>query len=266
MRFSPTSFAVALALVAALVAQPASHAGAARGQKYESFRTRTPLAEGELLVLGFMGGRDSWDDPRPAVRRLALRLREMGLPGVHVETVENRKRALAVRLVERAFDRDRDGRLDDAERRSARVVVYGHSFGGAAVVKFARELGARGVPILMTVQIDSVGRDDRRIPPNVARAANLFQRNGLVIRGEPRIDAEDPERTEIVGNFEYDYRRREIDVSRVPWHKKIFRVAHSKMEHDPEVWRRVEELVLSALPGARASERTTGGGRSPWPP
>ena len=247
MRLPPAPVAVAVSVVAALVAVTVS-GSAALGQKYESFVTRTPLAEGDVLVVGFMGGRDDWDDPKPAIRRLALRLRELGLPGVHVETVENRKRALALRLVTNAFDRDRDGRLDEAERASARLIVYGQSFGGAAVAKFARELDARGVPILLTVQIDSVGRGDRVIPPNVARAANLFQRNGLIIRGEPEIVAEDPERTEIVGNFEYDYDERSIDVSHVRWYKKIFRVAHSKMEHDPEVWDRVEQLIVSAVP------------------
>jgi hypothetical protein len=220
----------------------------ARGQKYADFTTRTPLADGETLVIGFMGGREPWDNPKPAVRRLALKLRSMGLPGVHVETVENMKRDLALRLVRAAFDRDRDGELGEAERRSARLVVYGQSFGGAAVVKLARQLDAIGVPVLLTVQVDSVGRDDAVIPPNVARAANLFQRNGWFIRGEPEIRAADPARTEVVGNFEYDYRGKRIDVSKVSWFKKIFRVAHTKMEYDPDVWARVEELLLGALP------------------
>jgi hypothetical protein len=228
-----------------------AHAG---GQRYEDFTTRTPLAEGDVLVLGFQGGREPWDNAKTAVRRLALGLRARNLPGVHVETVENRKRRLAVRLVREAFDRDRDGRLDERERASARVVVYGHSFGGAAVLKFARELDGLGVPILLTVQIDSVGREDRVVPTNVERAANFFQRNGVVIRGEPEIVAEDPRETTIVGNFEFDYKDKRIDISKVSWIKKIFRVAHAKMEHDPEVWARVEEVLLSALPAEQVAE------------
>jgi thioesterase domain-containing protein len=69
--------------------------------------------------------------------------------------------------------------------------LYGQSFGGAAVVKLARQLDKLGVPVLLTVQIDSVGRGDARIPPNVARAASLFQRNGVLISGEAPIVAED---------------------------------------------------------------------------
>ena len=240
--------AVVLLLAAAGVALGAATVDAARGQTYESFTVPRPLPEGDVLILAIQGGREKWNDERPAVGRLARRLRDRGLPGVHVETLENRKRHLAVRLVREAFDRDRDGRLDERERASARLIVYGHSFGGAAVVKLARELDELGVPILLTVQVDSVGLGDRLIPPNVARAVNLHQQNGLVIRGESEIAAADPSRTEIAGNFEYDYGSRAIDVSKVPWTKKIFRVAHAKMEHDPDVWARVEELVLSGVP------------------
>ena len=42
------------------------------------------------------------------------------------------------------FDRDQDGSLDPAERASARIVIYGLSFGGAATVKLARDLGFSG--------------------------------------------------------------------------------------------------------------------------
>jgi hypothetical protein len=213
------------------------------GQRYQDFATQTPIEKGEVLILGFMGGRDSWDTNN-ALRRLALKLRSRADAGFRVETVENRKRALAIELVRKAFDRDRNGQLDERERASARLILYGQSFGGAAVVKLAKQLKSMAVPILLTVQIDSVGRGDRVIPSNVAQAANLFQRNGLLIRGEPEIVPEDPDRTTIIGNFEFDYRQKEVDVSQVGWHKKIFRVAHNKMEHDPDVWAKVEELIL----------------------
>ena len=220
----------------------------ARGQRQQDFTTPTPLAEGHLLVVGFMGGRESWDNHRRGVRKLALKLRAMGLPGVHVETVENKKRRLAVELIRRAFDRDRDGRLDERERASARVVVYGQSFGGAAVVKLARQLKEIGVPVLLTVQIDSVGRGDKMIPSNVRRAANLFQRDGLIIKGEREIRAEDPTKTTIIGNFKFDYDGKKVDLSEVSWLKRLFQAAHTKMDHDPEVWALVERLILGAVP------------------
>lgn len=215
-------------------------------QRYQDFITPTPLAEGATLVIGFLGGRESWDNQHRGVRKLALKLRAMKLTGVHVETVENTKRPVALALVRNAFDRDRDGQLDDGERASARLIVYGQSFGGAAVVKLARELEALRVPILLTVQVDSVGREDAVIPPNVARAANLFQRDGFTIRGEREIRAADPSRTTILGNYRYTYRGRKIDLSEVSWFKRLLQRAHTKMDFDPEVWGLVEKTILEA--------------------
>lgn len=217
-------------------------------QRFEDFQTPTPLPPGHTLVIGFLGGRDRWDDDRRAVRKLALKLRAMGRPDVHVETVENTQRHLALELVRKAFDRNRDAKLDEQERARVRLILYGQSFGGAAVVKLARELQTLDVPILLTVQIDSVGRGDAIIPANVRAAANLYQRDGWIIHGEPEIRAQDPQKTKILGNFRFDYRQKTVDVSQVPWYKKIFRVAHAKMELDPEVWSKVEDLILVTIP------------------
>ena len=219
----------------------------ARGQHFSDFTTPTPLPDRHTLIIGFQGGRQRWDSEREGTRLLALKLRGMNLPGVHVETVENKRRALALDLIERAFDRNRDGRLDDEERAAVRLIVYGQSFGGAAVTKLARELEARGIPVQLAVQVDSVGRNDDVIPANVRRAANLYQDDGWLIRGEPEVRAADPAKTEILGNFRFSYADKEVDMSRVPWHQRLARDAHAKMCNDPEVWAKVEELILSEL-------------------
>ncbi len=119
--------------------------------------------------------------------------------------------------------------------------------GGAAVVTFARELDALNVPILLTVQVDSVGRNDAVIPPNVRWAANLYQDSGWLIRGEAPIRAADPECTEILDNFRFQYDNSDIDLSHLPWYKTIGRVAHARMDRDSAVWQKVEELILSVL-------------------
>lgn len=223
-----------------------------RGQRYRHFITRAPLNEREILILGFMGGREPWNNDDRNVRKLALKLRSMNDAEIHIETVENKKRALAIELINNVFDRDRNGKLDEQERASIRLIIYGQSFGGAAAVKLARQLKKMDVPVALTIQIDSVGRGDKMIPSNVTRAANLFQRNGWFIRGEPTIQAEDPTRTTIIGNFEYDYRHKQIDVSGVPFMKKAFRVAHTRMEYDPDVWTKVEKLILESITTLRS--------------
>ena len=147
--------------------------GCATRPSYRSFVTPTPLPPNEYLILGLMAGREPWDNDQRPVRKMALKLRALSLPGVHVETVENNRRELALRLIRNAFDRNRDGKLDAQELSAVGLILYGHSFGGAAVVKLARQLKEMGVPVLLTVQVDSVGKDDQVIPSNVARAANF---------------------------------------------------------------------------------------------
>lgn len=225
-----------------------------RPMRYSDFITPTPIAPTDTLIIGFLGGRQPYDNAKEGTRRVALKLRGMELPGVHVETVENTRRELALELVARAFDRNRDGALDEPERQSARIIIYGQSFGGAAVVKLARALNEQEIPVLLTVQVDSVGRGDGLIPPNVRQAANLHQQDGLVIRGEKEIRAQDPAKTEIVGNFQFSHKDKKVDMSGVKWHKRVFRNAHAKMDRDPAVWAKVEELILAAL-GYGASEK-----------
>ena len=237
---------LAAALALARVFAPPLHA-----QTWDDFRTPTPIVPDDTLVVGFLGGRERWDNDERSPRKLALKLRSLLVPGLHVETLANRKRALAVTLVERAFDRNQDGVLDAGERGSARIVIYGLSFGGAATVKLARDLSERNIPVLLTIQIDSVGRDDAVIPPNVRRAANFYQTNGFVIRGEGPIRAEDPQRTTIIADCRMDYSERKIDISHVNWFKKLGRVAHSYISYDLQVWTRVEELILGEV--SRAS-------------
>jgi hypothetical protein len=231
-------------LVLCLVLSPCS---LVHGQRLQDFTTPTPLPEENFLIIGFMGGRESWDNNKRGVRKLALKLRAMNLPGVHVETVENKKRRLAIKLIRKAFDRNRDGELDVRERASARVIVYGQSFGGAAVVKLARQLKEIDLPVLLTVQVDSVGREDKVIPSNVLRAANLFQREGFIIKGEREISPEDPSKTAIIGNFKFSYRGKKIDLSDVSWLKRRFQAAHTKMDHDPEVGALVERIILDVV-------------------
>src|SRR6266480_6745916 len=123
-------------------------------QGYRSFVTQTPAPDNSYLVVGFMGGVEAWDADKHTVRKLGLKLRELDLPNVYVETVENRQEKLALRLIQNALDRNRDGKLDEEERASARVILYGHSLGGGSVVKLASELKVIGVPVLLTIPVD----------------------------------------------------------------------------------------------------------------
>jgi hypothetical protein len=205
-------------------------------EDFSDFTTPLPLRQGDTLIVGFLGGWQRWDAPR-GVRKTALELREMKLPGVFVETVENHKRELAAQLVEQAWPR--------GEASAARVILYGQSFGGMAVVRLADELKRKGIPVMLAVMVDAVGHNSP-IPPNVRAAVNFFQRGSCPICGPRHIQAEDPSRTQILGDFEWTYRHKNIDLHTEPWVRRFFEHDHEQMEFDPDVWSEVKKLVVKA--------------------
>jgi hypothetical protein len=100
----------------------------------------------------------------------------------------------------------------------------------------------------LTLQIDSVGLDDEKVPANVRYAANLFQSDSLLLRGEKEIRAADPARTKILGNFRYRYPvTRLVPAAGAPWYFNLLQHPHIKMEYDPVVWLHVESLLLRHL-------------------
>lgn len=213
-----------------------------------------PVAPGACVVIGFLGGRDRWDDAEKGVRRIALALGGEESGRIAAETFENRRRDVAERFVVEALDLDGDGALGPKEARGRRLVVYGQSFGGAAVVKLARSLGRRdvAVEVLLTLQVDSVGLADGLVPENVRYALNLYQSDGLVIEGEHPVRALDASRTTVLGNWRFRYDRppgSTISLDAVPWWKLFLRVAHAKMDRDERVWDRVQAMIGGACRG-----------------
>jgi hypothetical protein len=198
-----------------------------------------------VIVVGFVGGLVKHDNPIHSEVKLAEHLGTEYSRGVYVQTFENRHREKALHAILTQLGADRSGRLSENEKRQARIILYGHSWGGSAMVELARELGKRGIPVLLTVQVDSVRHfavDDGVIPPNVARAANFYQPNGL-IHGREEIRAADPAKTQILGNFRYDYKEHPIPCPGYPWYDRTFAKTHTEIDCDPAVWSRVEALI-----------------------
>lgn len=206
------------------------------------------------IVVGFVGGFIKHDNLAHSEVQLAARLRQAYPVGVSVETFESYRGARAREWVLGILDQDQDGSLSPREKQDARVIIYGHSWGGSEAITLARELGKDGISILLTIQVDSVGKrgqDDAAIPPNVVKAANFFQSQGW-LHGQPAIRAADPSRTSIVGNFEFDYRGKPYRCAGFPWYNRIFSKAHTQIECDSSVWKQAESLIHADLAPGQA--------------
>ena len=113
----------------------------------------------------------------------------------------------------------------------------------------ARALQKDGIPVLLTLQVDSVSRpgsNDTTISANVAQAANFYQPYGLV-HGHHDIRAADPARTRIIGNFRFDYKTSSLNCAEYPWYDHVFVKPHTQIECDPAVWDQVESLIRANL-------------------
>ncbi len=131
---------------------------------------------GRLIVIGFVGGFVKRDDARHPEVQLAEQLRHRYPSSIYVEVFENHQREAAHRQVLQWLDSNGDGTLTAEEKRRARIILYGHSWGASEVVTLARELECRKIPVLLTIQVDSVAKpreQDGVIPSNVANAVNF---------------------------------------------------------------------------------------------
>lgn len=208
------------------------------------------LRASRTIVIGFVGGFVRHDAMAHNEVQIAAHLRHDYPSDVYAEVFENHRRATARAEIMRLVDANHDGTLSSEEKRKARIVLYGHSWGASEVVALARELGSAGIPVLLTVQVDSIakyGENDGVIPANVSAAANFYQINGLV-RGQRQIRPADPARTNILGNFLFDYKANPIDCKQYPWYDRVFMRSHTEIECDPKVWNQVESLIRLRLP------------------
>jgi hypothetical protein len=205
------------------------------------------------IVIGFVGGFVKHDDLVHSEVQIAEHLSEDYSAGVYVEVFENYHGERAHKKILRLLDTNHDGALSADEKLNARVIIYGHSWGGSEAIILARKLDRDNIPVLLTVQVDSVskvGQHDAIIPANVAQAVNFYQTSGL-LHGRPTIRPADATRTEIIGNFRFEYKTNPLDCADYPWFDRAFVKPHTEIECDPTVWTQVEGLIRSHLPPAK---------------
>ena len=212
-----------------------------------AYTDRTSGSGRKTIVIGFVGGFVKSDDLRHPEVNFAALLRENNPSVMHAEVFANHDGEKARRRVLQLLDTDGDGVLSSTEKEQVSIIIYGHSWGASQTVTLARELGKLGVPVLLTIQLDSVrkpGQDDSTIPNNVENAANFYQNRGL-IHGRSVIRATDPERTNILGNFRMTYAHRQINCDNYPWLARSFNRPHHEIENDPRVWDQIAAIINS---------------------
>jgi len=217
------------------------------------------------IIIGFVGGFVSRNDSKHPEVQFAAYLRDR-YPTIHAEVFGNHHGRKALRQVVDLLDTDHDGVLSSIEKKQATIIIYGHSWGATETVAFARELGQMGVPVALTIQIDTIAKPGHKasaISPNVARAINFYQTRGP-LHGAPEIVAVDPARTAVLGNIRMTYENRPINCDNYSWYSRTLNKPHHEIENDFRVWDEVASLIDADLPGAPSIAQAPSPSRSPF--
>jgi hypothetical protein len=204
----------------------------------------------KLIVIGFMGGNVRAGNLVHPEALLTKALQEGYSQDVDAAVFANRHGDSALKTVLNLLDQNRDGHLTDGEKSGARIVIFGHSWGASETITLADRLNKLGIPVLLTIQVDSVQKqseNDGQIPPNVREAINFYQTEGL-LRGRTLIEAMDSTRTTILGNFAESYAQNPVSCAGYPWHARAFMKPHIEIENDPLVWGRIKALIVAKVP------------------
>jgi hypothetical protein len=203
----------------------------------------------KAIIIGFVGGFVKPDDLQHPEVLFARYLQNRYGSAVYTKVFGNHDGKKAMEDIILRLDTDKDGLLTGTEKEELKIIIYGHSWGASQTLILARELQRRGIPVCLTIQIDSVkkfGQDDRTVPSNVATAVNYYQSRGLT-RGQPLIVAADARRTKILGNFHMKYLDHQINCDNYPWPSRVFNKPHHQIENDPQVWVQIASFVDSEL-------------------
>ncbi|MGO8793302.1 MAG: hypothetical protein ACLQLC_00635 [Candidatus Sulfotelmatobacter sp.] len=241
LSFAPSRVFRFTLLVLTVATAPLLSWGAAPAQS----ETPTP----SNIVIGFVGGFVRHDNQNHGPVQLAQRIRRTVPKDTYVQVFENRRRKQAYETVVHLLDTDHDGVLSAREKAGAHIILFGHSWGASAAVLLARDLRRKGVPVALTVQVDSIAKvwqNDQVIPDNVAAAVNFYQPHGIV-HGRKQIIADNPQKTKILGNYLEDYKKNPVACSGYTWADHFFTRGHMQSECDPRLWSQVEQIVRQRL-------------------
>ena len=183
----------------------------------------------KILFAGFVGAMESSNRKGSGVVQIRDVLRGSAYPDVCSESFIPLSWESCRNWILRQFPAH-SGPFTQAEIDEApRIILLGHSTGGWAMLKVARDLRDRGIPIELTVQLDSVGITDYTVPSNVKRSAIFHAWGLLMFLTTKNVRMEDPRRTKLIANI------------------VVKNASHLSITRDP----RVKNLVLNTVVGVR---------------
>jgi hypothetical protein len=240
-----------LALLCACVLSQPGHAASDRSGVSSASSAVLPSIQTNppKIVVGFLGGFVRHDEPHHPEVRLIQDLRQDYPKDVYFGLFENRKVSVAYHTILKLLGTTEGDALSDDKKRRARIVLFGHSWGASAVVSLSLKLERAGIPVTLTIQIDSVAKpfqNDWLIPANVLEAVNFYQTHGL-IQGRQKIVPADPAHTTILGNFLWEYKGEPAECYGFSWRGRLLSKGHTQIECDQKVWLQVKALLGSIL-------------------
>jgi hypothetical protein len=250
-----------LALLCTCVLDLPVHAASVRSRDSSTSTAVLPSSQTapQVIVVGFLGGFVPHDEPHHPEVRMIQELRQEYPKGAYFDLFENRKVGVAYNTILKLLGTKEGDALSDDQKRQVPIILFGHSWGASAVVNLSRKLERAGIPVTLTIQIDSVAKpfqNDWLIPANVLEGVNFYQTHGL-IHGRRKIAAADPTHTTILGNFLWEYKGEPAECHGFSWRGRLLSKGHTQIECDHKVWLQVKALMGPHLPSPVQTQTDT---------
>ena len=196
MRWKVTACAFLLAI--SCVCEPLGHAKGAGAAKARHVDAAEPVCK--IIYAGFVGAMETSDHKSSGVVQIRDTLRGAAYGDVCANSFMPYKPSAGLDWILEHFPSHEGPMTEEEVRNGPKIILYGHSTGGWAMLTVARELQRREIPVELTVQADSVGITDLTIPSNVKEGAIFHANDVLMFMTTKRLKLQDATKTTIVAN------------------------------------------------------------------
>jgi pimeloyl-ACP methyl ester carboxylesterase len=203
-----------------------------------SATTASPVerdASCRIIYLGFVGALEPSQNKHSGVVQIGETLRGDDYPDVCAKSYSPYVWTDGLEWLLKHFPAHSGALSTDELQHCPKVILVGHSMGGWAMMRVARKLRSRDIPVELTIQVDSVGITDYTIPRNVKNGAIFHARDVLLPLTTKHLRLEDATRTKMVANI------------------TVNGAGHESITRDP----RIRELVLQTITNLRVALAAT---------